>query len=179
MTSDQTTKDKLIYDDYVRFCGDIQVAINSVVGRSQTLLSLSVAAVVGYFVVSGRAIGEASVLELIGISLFILGILPFFWLAFPMKNYRNPRLRWELRFTSSSNISRVALISIVQFAQRISAILKSRETVFKWALRIWAGLLIACIIFLSIRCSSWLTVMPSNFKIFLVYWQYIDIRIIG
>lgn len=150
MTSDQATKDKLIYDDYVRFCGDIQIAINSVVGRSQTLLSLSVAAIVGYFVVSGRAIGEASVLELVGISLFILGILPFFWLAFPTENYQNPRLRWELRFTSSNNTSRVALISIVQFAQKISAILESRESIFKRALRIWASLLIACIISVSI-----------------------------
>lgn len=49
MTSNQAAKDRQIYDDYVRLCRDIQDDLKSVVGRSQVILSLSIATLRGRF----------------------------------------------------------------------------------------------------------------------------------
>ena len=56
MTSEDAARDRLIYDDLVRFCGDLRTSISSIVARSHTLLSISIAAVIGYFVIFGLAI---------------------------------------------------------------------------------------------------------------------------
>ena len=143
MTSDQVIKDRQIYDDYVRLCGNIQDPINSVVGRSQVILSLSITALVGYFAISGRALMDTSVLELVGLGVFLMGTLPFGRGALRIETYYDARLKWSLRYATVEYTARAALISITELAQRLLVLRERRERLYGISLHVWfASLLI-------------------------------------
>ena len=142
MTSNQAAKDRQIYDDYVRLCRDIQDDLKSVVGRSQVILSLSIAALVGYFVIADRSFWDASILELIGLGTFLLGTLPFVRQALRIERFDSPRLKLRLRYDTIENITWAVLLSISELAQRLMILRKNRARIYHTSLRIWAASLI-------------------------------------
>ena len=150
MTSDQVTKDRQIYDDYVRLCGNIQDAINSVVRRSQVILSLSIAALVGYFAISDRALMDTSVLELVGLGVFLLGTLPFVRGGLRIETYDDTRLKWSLRYATVEYTARAALISILELAQRLLVIRECRKRLYSISLYVWCSSLLVGIFLVAL-----------------------------
>ncbi len=150
MTSDQVTKDRQIYDDYVRLCGNIQDDINSVVRRSQLVLSLSIAALVGYFAISDRSLMNTSVLELVGLGVFLLGTLPFVRGALRIETYYDTRLNWSLRYATAEYTARAALISILELAQRLSVLRDRRERLYSISLYVWCSSLLVGIFMVAL-----------------------------
>ncbi len=146
MTSNQAAKDRQIYDDYVRLCRDIQDDLKSVVGRSQVILSLSIAALVGYFAISDRSLRDTSILELIGLGTFLCGTLPFVRQALRIERFDSPRLKWSLRYTTIEYITWAALESITGLAQRLRILREARERMYGTSLRVWSASLIIGVI---------------------------------
>ena len=150
MTSDQVTKDRQIYDDCVRFCGNIQDAINSVVRRSQVVLSLSIAALVGYFAISDRSLMDTSILELAGLGVFLLGTLPFVRGALRIETYYETRLNWSLRYATAEHTARAALISILELAESLSVLRERRERLYGISLYVWCSSLLVGIFLVAL-----------------------------
>ena len=150
MTSDQVTKDRQIYDDYVRFCGNIQDALKSVVRRSQVVLSLSIATLVGYFAISDRSLMDTSVLELVGLGVFLLGTLPFVRVALRIETYDEIRLKWSLRYATVEYTTRAALVSILELAESLSALRDRRERLYGISLYVWCSSLLVGIFLVAL-----------------------------
>ena len=120
MTSEDAARDRLIYDDLVRFCGDLRASISSIVARSHTLLSISIAAVIGYFVIFGREVGEAKILELIGVGVFLIGAAFFLHIAFLHVSFDSSRLGWEHRHDSLDDTLYDSVALMVDLAENLT-----------------------------------------------------------
>ena len=116
--------------------------MKSVVGKSQVILSLSIAALVGYFAISDRSLMDMSILELIGLGAFLLGTVPFLFLAFRNEKFDNHHLKWSLRNTTIEYTTRIALLSISNLAGRLTILREAQERMYKFSLCIWAASLI-------------------------------------
>ena len=137
MTSEDAARDRLIYDDLVRFCGELRASIASMVSKSQTILSMSVALVIGYFVISDRAIGKISIRELIGIGIFVAGTALFLHIAFLQINYKTNRLGWRHLAVPLRETSRTSIALMLELAEQLNKAHANYRKYYDRALLIW------------------------------------------
>ena len=120
------------------------------VHRSQVILSLSIVASVGYFAISDRALMDTSVLELVGLGVFLLGTLPFVRGALQIETYDDTRLKWSLRYATVEYTARAALISILELAQRLLVFRERRKRLYSISLYVWCSSLLVGIFLVAI-----------------------------
>ena len=150
MTSEDAARDRLIYDDLVRFCGDLQTSIASTVNRSQTLLSLSVAALIGYFAISGRAVGQASILELAGAGIFLAGTAFFIPIAFIPDLYGNNRLGSSYNRVSLETTTKASVAIMLDLEEQLSELWENRWDRYTTAIAAWLTSLLAGIAMIAL-----------------------------
>ena len=137
MTFEDAARDRLIYDDLVRFCGELRASIASMVARSHTLLSISIAAVIGYFVIFGREVGEAKILDLVGVGVFLIGAAFFLHIAFLHVSFDSSRLGWEHRQDSLDNTLHDSVALMVDLAEHLTIGHANYEKHYERAIVAW------------------------------------------
>ena len=133
----QVQRDRLIYDDLVRLCRSMERSISTTTSRAQGLLALTLASVIGYYVISGKSIGETGSLALLGTGIMLAGSLLLLPTAFFPVASRHSSLDWRYTQFEPDETTRRAVAIMQVTAQRLSSELQRHERIYLTAFIVW------------------------------------------